>query len=201
MLDLFAFIFLNIIGVMSPGPDFAMVTSYGLTGSRKAALRASCGIAAALIIHVFYCVSGIAIFLSASPKILVAIRLLGALYLGYLGWKILQVKEETQSLSSSDLSKGAFRAGFMTNLMNPKAMFFLLSLFSRFATSMNTLAMKWAFAISIPLIALSWFSSLAYFLTHPTFLPFMQKHRRKFMIVMGTILLLISASGLVSLMV
>ena len=197
MIDLYSFILLNVLGVISPGPDFATVTSYGLTGSRRAAFLAAFGIVTALVIHVFYCVSGIAFFLHSSPKILNCIRICGALYLGYLGLKMLYRNGSTDP-SSAPTMKNAFVAGFYTNLLNPKATVFLLSLFSRFATSMNTLGEKIAFAVSIPIIALAWFSFLAYFLTHPHFLPFLQAHRRKFMLIMGVVLLALCISGIIS---
>jgi threonine/homoserine/homoserine lactone efflux protein len=197
MLDLVAFIFINLLGVMSPGPDFAMVTTYSLLGSRKAALYATFGIGAALLIHVLYCVSGIAIFLSASPKLMAVLRILGALYLGFLGITLLKKQKEGTIPIQANL-KGAFRSGFYTNLLNPKATIFLLSLFSQFAVSMNTFGMKVAFGLSVPTIAISWFASLSYFLTHPRFLPFMQKHQRKFMCAMGLILICLSLIGLFS---
>jgi threonine/homoserine/homoserine lactone efflux protein len=197
MLDLVAFIFINLLGVMSPGPDFAMVTTYSLLGSRKAALYATFGIGAALLIHVLYCVSGIAIFLSASPKLMAVLRILGALYLGFLGITLLKKQKEGTIPIQANL-KGAFRSGFYTNLLNPKATIFLLSLFSQFAVSMNTFGMKVAFGSCVPIIAISWFGSLSYFLTHPRFLPFMQKHQRKFMCAMGFILICLSLIGLFS---
>ena len=198
MLDLMTFMLLHLLGVMSPGPDFAIITRYGLEGSRRSALLASLGIAAALLIHVTYCVSGVALFLSSSPQILCILKILGALYLGYLGVKIfLESRTQEQSVSHSML-RNAFMTGFFTNLLNPKATVFLLSLFSLFANSMNSLSMKIAFALSIPLIAVTWFSTLSYFLTHSQFLPFLQTHRRKFMMVMGVALLCLSISGIVS---
>lgn len=40
---LFPLALITLLGAMSPGPDFAMVTRYILTGSRKAAILASLG--------------------------------------------------------------------------------------------------------------------------------------------------------------
>ena len=198
MFELMMFAFLNLLGVMSPGPDFVAVTRFGLTGSRRAAFGVTLGITAALLIHVFYCVSGVAIFLHSSPRILQVIQLLGATYLGYLGIKLLFQKDLTADTQEAQLPKQAFVTGFLTNLLNPKAMVFMLSLFSQFATAMNTMQMKVAFAVTIPLMAMLWFSSLSYFLTHPYFLPFLQKSQRKFMVAMGVGLLLLSFSGFLS---
>lgn len=202
MLDLLLFAFLNFLGAVSPGPDFAIVTKYGLTGSRRAALHATWGIGLALFIHVFYCISGIAFFLSSSPLLMDVVRVLGALYLGYLGVTILvqergTVKEGVMP-SGSKVSNNPFMAGFLTNLLNPKATVFLVSLFSQFASAMVTWKMKIAFGLVIPCVAVLWFTLLTYFLTHPYFLPLLQKHRRKFMSVMGIILCFLCLSGLIS---
>jgi threonine/homoserine/homoserine lactone efflux protein len=197
MLDLLLFAFLNLLGTMSPGPDFALVTRYGLTGSKRAAIFASLGIGSALLIHVFYCVSGIAIFLHSTPQILNWIQFFGAIYLGYLGLKIFS-DQKSEPRAEKEIGKNAFVTGFFTNLLNPKATVFLVSLFSQFAHAMSSFGMKLAFALSIPLIAVSWFTILSHFLTHSYFLPFLQKNRRKFMVSMGVFLCLLSVSGFIS---
>ena len=198
MIDLLLFALLNLLGVMSPGTDFALVTRYGLTGSKRAALLATLGIGSALLIHVLYCVSGIALFLYSTPSALWWIQILGATYLGYLGIKVFSQESKPEVSMNKPMAQNAFVAGFVTNLLNPKATVFLLSLFSQFAHAMNSLGMKLAFALSIPMIAISWFSLLSYCLTHPYFLPSLQKHRRKFMMAMGGFLCLLSLSGMIS---
>jgi threonine/homoserine/homoserine lactone efflux protein len=143
---------------------------------------------------------GIALFLHSSPRILAAIQLLGASYLGYLGIGLFLQKDSVLERQESALPKKAFVTGFLTNLLNPKAMVFILSLFSQFATAMNTLNMKIAFALSIPLIAICWFSSLSYFLTHPYFLSFLQMHQKKFMRAMAFGLMTLSFLGFLSIL-
>ena len=140
------------------------------------------------------------LFLHSSPRILGIIQLFGAAYLGYLGISLFLQKDSVLQKQESELPKKAFVTGFLTNLLNPKAMVFILSLFSQFATAMNTLNMKIAFALSIPLIAICWFSSLSYFLTHPYFLPFLQMHQKKFMRAMACALMLLSFFGFFSIL-
>jgi threonine/homoserine/homoserine lactone efflux protein len=195
--DLLMFAFLNFLGVMSPGPDFAIVLRFGLTGSRKAALLATLGITCALLIHVFYCMSGIAFFLQNTPTVLRAIRLIGALYLGYLGLSMIFEKSLGKTVDQK-VSHQAFWAGFLTNLFNPKATILLLSLFTQFAHSYTTWPMKLSFALCIPLLSISWFSFLSCSLTHPTFLPQLQRHQRRFTFLMGIILTLFAGVVLVS---
>ncbi|MCH9630412.1 MAG: Threonine efflux protein [Chlamydiia bacterium] len=196
-MDFLSFVFLNFLAMISPGPDFAIVTQYGLKASRKAAFFASCGVAAALIIHVLYCVTGIALFLNSSPRALLLIKFLGGVYLSYLGIKSILSAGKDDDQKEIKI-KNAFAAGFLCNLLNPKATVFLLSLFGIFAQSMTTVASKFAFGMSIPVLAIVYFSFLSYLITHPKFLPFLQKRRKFFISVMGGVISLIGVAGIVS---
>jgi len=193
MLKLLAFAFINLLGAMSPGPDFAIVARYGITGSRKGALFATAGIAAALLIHVSYCLLGIAVFLKKSPSLFHAVQISGALYLGYLGLRLIfdrgnvMPKEEEHMIP-----KSAFFSGFLTNLLNPKAALFLLSLFTEFLTPDTPLFLKAAYGVTVPLIAFSWFALLSYLLTHHYVLARIQRLQKIFTFVMGCFLLLLS---------
>lgn len=186
------------LAMVSPGPDFAVVTRYGLSGSRRAALRATYGIAFALVIHVLYCVSGVAVVLHKSPAATGWIRGIGSLYLLYLGVKLLFDSRSPLKTAGTPLGYGAFFSGFIVNLFNPKATVFLLTLFSLFADSMRTFEMKIAYAASVPLLALLWFALLSNLLTYPRFLPWLQKKQRIFLFIMGVILAILGLSGLYS---
>jgi len=197
MFELLTFAFINLMGTMSPGPDFAMVTRYGLTGSRKAALLATCGISTALLIHISYCLLGIAYLLQESPHLFFLLQLCGSLYLGYLGIRlILPCKTEQQPEKIQ--KHRPFFTGFMTNLLNPKATLFILSLFSQFVTPEMPFSLKLIYASLIPLTALGWFSLLSVLLTHRHFLSTLQRYQRHFIRTMGALLLLLSLSILLS---
>jgi threonine/homoserine/homoserine lactone efflux protein len=195
MFDFLTFAVLIVLGTISPGPDFAIVTRFGLAGSRRTALLATLGITCALFIHVFYCISGIALFLQKTPSAMYIIRFIGAFYLGYLGIKMLQEKSGEKKVETP-ANHRAFLTGFMTNLLNPKATLFLLSIFTQFAHSYPTWKMKACFALWIPFTAIVWFSLLSCFLTHPSFLPYLQEYRRRFTLLMGLILILLAATSL-----
>ena len=194
MLDFAAFVFLNLLGAMSPGPDFAIVARYGLSGSRRSALLATLGIGAALLIHVSYCLLGIAILVQNTPRLFHSIQTGGALYLGYLGIMLILSKGGGK-LEGKRGHRKAFADGFLTNLLNPKATLFLLSLFAEFVPAETSLGAKAAYGAAIPLIAVGWFSFLSCFLTHPRFLSHLQRYQILFMRTMGA--LLIGLSGII----
>jgi len=198
MTDLLAFIFLNFLAAISPGPDFAIVVKFGLTGSRKAAMQAVFGITLALFFHVFYCMSGVAFILQKNPSLLLFLKVLGSFYLGYLGVKMLSKKILDETTDEKSILQRPFVAGLSTNLLNPKVTFFCISLFTQFANSYSTVPMKIAFAVTAPLIAIIWYSLVIYFFTHPQFMPFLQRQRTRFTKVMGIILITLSITGLIA---
>ena len=55
-----------LLGAMSPGPDFAVVTKNTLLNSKKSGLFTTLGVGAALIIHMTYCVFGLAVIIANS---------------------------------------------------------------------------------------------------------------------------------------
>lgn len=194
MFEILAFALINLLGAMSPGPDFAIVIRYGLTGSRKASILASAGIAAALIVHVLYCVFGIVLLIQSSKVLFSLLHFGGAAYLAYLGIRL--IRSGSGNVPKPDPVKihhRAFRDGFLTNLLNPKASLFLLSLFTQFITPDTALLQKIAFGTAVPLIAFAWFSFLSVMLTHRRFLPHLQRYQKGFMLVMGILLLSLAA--------
>ncbi len=194
MVEILAFALINFLGAMSPGPDFAIVVRYGLTGSRKASILATAGIAAALVVHVLYCVFGIVLLIQNSKVLFSLLHFGGALYLAYLGIRLIQ--SGSGKFAKPDPVKihhKAFRDGFLTNLLNPKASLFLLSLFTQFIEPDTTLAQKIVFGTLVPLIAFAWFSFLSVMLTHRRFLPHLQRYQKGFTIAMGVLLLALAA--------
>lgn len=194
------FVSVNLLGAMLPGPDFAIVTRYGLTGSRRSALLATTGIAVALFIHVSYSLLGLALILQSSQWLFFFIQISGALYLSYLGIGLLRSSGSgiSEDGNNRSMRHSAFIEGFLTNLLNPKAALFLLSLFSEFIDSSTPLLSKIIYGILVPTTAFGWFSFLSIMLTHRRFLPYLQKRQVIFMKAMGILLLMLSLLVLLS---
>src|SRR4051794_35266831 len=81
---------LQTLAVISPGPDFAVVTRNSLLHSRKVGVFTALGITAGVLFHISYLVLGFGLFVSSLVKVLFLIKVAGCLYLGYLGWKSLR---------------------------------------------------------------------------------------------------------------
>jgi RhtB (resistance to homoserine/threonine) family protein len=165
---------LVLLSAMLPGPDFAIVTKNTLTHSRRSGLFTSLGISSACLVHVSYCMLGLAIVISQSIWLFNIIKYIGAFYLIFLGITSLTTKDEQPQKSNgipdqkTRLSDAkAFGQGFLCNLLNPKATLFFLSLF--------TIIIKpgtfgwWGLLIPIELFIIIslWFCSLTILLSHP----------------------------------
>lgn len=188
MFDVLTLALIALLGAMSPGPDFAIVTRYALTGSRKAALLASLGIAAALLIHAAYCILGLGILLVESPLAFRIVQIIGSCYLAYLGIRLL-LPSKPSAPAKPVKSHQAFLSGFLTNLLNPKAALFILSIFAQFVRPETTLPTKVLYGLVIALIAMIWFSILSFLITHRYFLPHFKRFQHILMKVMGVILI------------
>lgn len=190
MTRLFIFTLLNFLGAMSPGPDFAVVTRYGMTGSRRAALFATLGITCALLVHVTYSVLGVSVLLQQSPAIFSTVQFIGACYLLYIAVPMLSDGKQRKMEPEED--KRALMTGFWTNLLNPKATVLILSLFVQFLEPTDTVVMKVMFGLTVPFCALTWFSLYSYILTHPALVPTVQKAQRPVTVCMGVLLIALS---------
>lgn len=162
---------LILLAAISPGPDFAVVTKNSLLYFRKTGLFTAFGVSVSLLIHAVYCVLGLAIIISQSLLAFSVIKYLGAAYLIYIGFKGLFAKRETQHLDvkhsrQTMTPRQAFSQGLLCNLLNPKAIMFLLAFFTLVVKPGHSLISEMGYGVEIALIHMIWFSSLAYMLTH-----------------------------------
>jgi RhtB (resistance to homoserine/threonine) family protein len=168
---------IGLLAVISPGPDFLIVTRNSLLFSKKVGLATAWGIAAGNLWWVVASILGISLVISQTVLLFNILKWLGALYLIYLGVKSLfGRKKSDRSLTmngpaGSDrpgLSAwGAFRIGLITNVSNPKCALFFVSFFSVVVAPDTPVALRLAYGAEIMLISICWFSVLATILSAP----------------------------------
>jgi RhtB (resistance to homoserine/threonine) family protein len=174
---------ISLLGAMSPGPDFAMVTKNCLNGSFRKGVMTTLGIASALSIHISYSVFGIAVLIYESPVLFHILKYLGAGYLFYLGIVLLREKG-TQKVAEVKRGRSAFVSGFLCNLLNPKATLFIFSLFTQFIDPSMGLGNKTLLGLVILAVTLVWFIFLSYIITH----KLVQKHFARFQFAIGKVM-------------
>lgn len=162
---------ITMLAVISPGADFAMVTRNSILHGRRAGLLSSLGIAAGVQLHVFYTMVGVGLLIRSSPDLFALIKMLGALYLVFVGYKTFVSRPAEGgvkggaglSLSAVD----AFRHGFFTNALNPKTTLFVLSVYTQVVGSDTPVSVQVLYGAFMSVAHGAWFSLVSVFLSRP----------------------------------
>ncbi|MBP1000201.1 LysE family translocator [Serratia fonticola] len=171
MMELIAVAIITILAVISPGADFAMVTRNSYLYGRRAGLLAAAGIALGVQVHVTYTIMGIGFVISHSEFIFSAIKIVGAVYLIYVGYKTFFTKIRLNIDLSSSVSlspMGALRTGFLTNALNPKTTLFVVSTYTQVVSPETSLSLQIAYGLFMSFTHWAWFSLVALFFSHAT---------------------------------
>ena len=188
----------HLFAVASPGPDFAVVTRQSVTGGTKAGLWTSFGVAVGILLHVGYCILGVAFIVSQSPSLFNAMKYIAALYLFYLGVQSIRqsirLQEESMKISmevSVDPGK-AFLLGFLTNGLNPKATLFFLALFTVIIDANTPTQIQVVYGIYLALATFAWFAMLSKLLGRSSIRDRIMRSGVWFERAMGAILILLA---------
>jgi threonine/homoserine/homoserine lactone efflux protein len=127
---------------VTPGPDTAYIVGRSVAQGRGAGLMSALGISAGCCVHSLACAFGLTALLAASTTAFTVIKCAGAIYLIYLGMRLIFAKPATQAavgdtrVSEAPKSlKQLFLQGFWTNVLNPKVVLFFVSFFPQFVTT------------------------------------------------------------------
>jgi threonine/homoserine/homoserine lactone efflux protein len=131
-----AFIAISLLLAVTPGPDMALVTRNALAHGPRGVFLTTAGIAVALVIWVTASAVGVAAVLKASTTLFYALKLIGGLYLAYLGIRAWLASRE----KPGDLLAGAkaapagsiFRQGLISAGTNPKLGVFFVTFLPQF---------------------------------------------------------------------
>ena len=195
--QLFALIFsIHLLAVMSPGPDFVMVLKNALQYNRKTALYTALGIGLGIGVHIIYSVAGIAYLLQQNQTLFQLIKYAGMTYIIYIGIKTFLSKQTKINIQNKQDNKEisylqAVKTGFITNILNPKASLFFLSLFSILIPPEIPF---WALTgISLMLISVTflWFSLISVIFTNPMIVKSYEKYESYLVKFFGVILIIL----------
>jgi RhtB (resistance to homoserine/threonine) family protein len=142
-LHVVVFIGVAAIVIVIPGPDTAVVTKNVLIHGRRAGMGTSLGVSAGLAIWTVAAAVGVASLVRASAVAFTVLKLLGAVYLVWLGIQALRAadREPAQDRAARTTggpvmtARGGFRQGCLSDLANPKIGIFFTSLLPQFVTA------------------------------------------------------------------
>ncbi len=165
----------HFIALMSPGPDFALVVQNSTRYGRQTGIAIAFGLSIGILIHSILSLTGISYLVHSHPTLFLLLQLMGGSYLAYLG--LTGIKSIIQSIRkpSQDKKPGkdftlnskkqAFTRGLTTNLLNPKALVFFVSLMSTLVPASMSVEGKVAALVILWSLSLFWFALLAWALS------------------------------------
>lgn len=134
-LAFFSIVSALLLGAMSPGPSFVLVSRTAIAGSRAQGVASALGMGAGGVIFVALALGGLTALLLQAEWLFHVLKFCGGLYLVYLG--ICIVRGATQSLgegscprSGADGVGRAFRTALLVQLSNPKTIIVYGSIFA-----------------------------------------------------------------------
>ena len=139
--QLLPFLAVVVVLTLAPGPDMALVLRNGVRGGVQVAWWTGLGCCTGITVYAAASAVGLAAILAASATAFVAIKLVGAAYLVYLGamalWHSRTRPDEPATVAAPALEVGrvtAFRQGLASNLLNPKIALIFLTLIPQFVS-------------------------------------------------------------------
>ncbi len=113
----------------SPGPNFVFVLTRSISHGRAEGLMSALGIGTGALFHTLAAVLGLSALLATSALAFSTLKLVGAVYLIYLGVRVL-LSDSAQlpfAVTGAVDRAAAYRQGFVTMLLNPKAAVYFLA--------------------------------------------------------------------------
>ena len=187
---------LHLFAVASPGPDFVLVSRQSFRYGRAVAIWTSGGIALGILFHVAISLTGLSLLLQNQPDLFLYLKLAASLYIGYLGFASLISKDpvnlQKNSIGQEDRYIKSISTGFLTNVLNPKAFIFFITVFTLVINEDTGLFIKGLLGMYMSLATFIWFSLVSILLTNQKAterfkkaIPWLEKITGLFLIVLA----------------
>lgn len=143
---------------ITPGPDMAFTLASAVKGGARAGVAAAIGVGFGSLAWALATAVGLAALVAASQHALALIRIAGGCYLLYLAIETYRHRREPIDATGAGGGLDAFRAGFVTNLLNPKVGLFYIAFLPAFTDSamgplwMQVLVLGAVFSVSGALV-------------------------------------------------
>jgi len=161
------------IATISPGPNFLTIAQIAASKSRPAGVAAVCGAGLATIIWGVCGVAGVQTVFLAAPWAYLALKIAGAVYLVYMGGRMIARSCKLTNTIIANPSDGtgkmsrkrAFAIGMATGLANPRSALSVASVFVVALPAQPTPGTAAATVATMVAVSISWYFLVAYMLT------------------------------------
>lgn len=147
-----------------PGPAFLMVLRTALARGRRQGIACAAGLAAGATLWSAAALAGLTALFALVPWAYAALKIVGTVYLTWFAIALWRNADRPLPAAPAGHGRG-FRRGLLTNLSNPKAVFFIAAIFSTVLPAMPQGAAALGLLADHFAIELLWYGSVALMLT------------------------------------
>ncbi|KGY12677.1 threonine transporter RhtB [Vibrio tubiashii] len=212
IINIEAFLIAITILTLTPGVDTALVIRNSSRGGFSDGFITSVGICLGLFVHASFSAVGISAILAKSAELFYAVKMVGAIYLIWLGIVTLKALiagnisglDTGSEVGAVPLNvKRSLREGFLSNVLNPKTAVFYLAFLPQFINPEGSAFLQSLLMAAIHfVIAMVWLCGLAGVLTKaksllksPRFTRWMEGSTGTVMVALGIKLLVEKPQG------
>lgn len=175
--------FVQLIGLVSPGPDFFYVCRKAMADSRRNAILGSIGITIGIGIWALIVLFGLAFLNRIIPNFQYGLMLAGGSYLAYSGFKMTRVTknaviEEKIGREKPSSALKEILSGLAINLSNPKIVVFFSSVLAGYVSNLSTIGDILAVLGILMGSGLVWFWLVAVLFSQKMIRQFYARHSR-----------------------
>lgn len=168
--NLLLFVASGILLNLTPGQDTLYILGRSIAQGRRAGVLSVLGITSGSFVHTVAAAFGLSAILATSATAFLIVKMAGAAYLTCLGLRMLFHRSSDTEHPVDFAREGhwaIYRAGFLTNLLNPKVALFFMAFLPQFVAPAADSKM-WAFLFlgglfmstgTIWCLVLAWFAS------------------------------------------
>lgn len=164
------------VGAMSPGPSFVVVSRIAISRSRMDGLAAALGMGLAGVIFAILALAGLTALLIRFEWLYVVLKVGGGAYLLYIAFNMWKYAREPLDIAEAGHGRSAvarsFSTAFLTQLSNPKTIIVYASIFAALLPRTVPLGLVVALPLGVFAVEAGWYMLVA--------LVFSARHPRRF---------------------
>jgi len=184
------------IGAIVPGPSLIIILDIANTKDFISSVIASIGHGIGILIYALISIFSISFIIKIAPFTVQIIQFIGAIFLIYIGSKIIFIKSPDeqkidQKLNTKSLLE-SFILGLTTSLINPKVIIFFTSIFSQFLDDDYSVFTKIIMAFLAGVIDTTWYVLASYSVNLKTIKNYIILNQKLIFFILGSILIFFS---------
>ena len=123
----------TILLILAPGPNMLMMIALASSQGARAGRIAALGLMSGVIVHTLVATTGGSLLVAQWPSALYAVRILGSMYLVYIGGRMIWAQFRAHPTSSSlAVTRTPFMQGLMSSITNTKTLVLFVSFLPQF---------------------------------------------------------------------